>query len=142
MAAIIYFILGCLAPLAAGPLAGLIFINILKRRNIWLQIPFWIGLLVYNLLIMLWVLTSGGKWLPISSLSAFIFTPIAAILTIPVMRFGKHRLEAVLGTGNIPKNWFRSGIAGIPVVQMLIFCGGILLAPWFCKIGLLICQTL
>lgn len=140
MAAIIYFILGILAPLVAGPLAGLVFINILKRRKFWLQVPFWICLVIYNLLVMLWVLTSAGKWLPIASVSAFLFSPIAAIATIPAMRYGKQRAETAQNAGSLPKNWFISGIVGIPVVQMLIFAGGILYAPWLCKVGLVICQ--
>ena len=139
MAALLYFTLGIMAPLVGGPLAGMVFIYILKHRKLWLQIPFWLGLLVFNLLITIWVLTSRGVWLPVASVSAFIFTPVAAIVTVPVMRHVKRRVESTGEASVLPKRWFRSGIVGIPVVQAGLFTGAILFAPVLCQVGLVMC---
>jgi hypothetical protein len=142
MAAMIYLLLGFIPPLAAGPLAGIAFIEILKRRKPWYQILFWALLLVLNLLVMFWVATSQGTWLPIASLSAFFATPIASILTVFVMRHAWHRLEATHGVDVTRKRWFSLGCFLIPALQIGMFAAFIIYAPWLCKVGLMICGDL
>ena len=75
MLGIVYLLLGCIPPLAAGPLAGLAFINILKGGKGWYRVPFWMVLVLVNGLVMFWVASSTDAWLSISSFSACFFYP-------------------------------------------------------------------
>jgi hypothetical protein len=140
MVAIVYLILGIIPPLVAGPLAGLIFINILKRGKGWYQIPFWVLLVAVNLLVMLWVVSSSGTWFPIASMSACFFTPVACILTALVMRKAWRRLEAAGEAIPAHRRWFTIAYVLIPALQIMIFAALIILAPWLCKVGLVACQ--
>jgi hypothetical protein len=142
MLAFVCLLLGCIPPLAAGPLAGFAFIEILKRRKPWYQIPFWALLVLLNLLIMYWVVRESGVWLALSSLSAFFVTPVASILTVPIMRYAWRRLEATDGIEAAYKRWFTIGIVLIPVLQIGLFVALLFLAPWLCRAGLGICRDL
>ena len=142
MSALVTLLLGCIPSLAAGPLAGLVFIDILKRKKPWYQLPFWASLIILNLLIMYWVISSSGTWLSISSFSAFFATPVAAILTIPVMRTAWRRLEASGVADPLHKSWFTTGLVLIPVLQMGTFAALLFLAPLMCKAGMLVCRDL
>jgi hypothetical protein len=142
MSAIVFLLLGCLPPLVAGPLAGIAFIEILKRRRAWYQIPFWVLLVLLNLLIMYWVITSTGTWLPIASLSAFFVTPAASILTVFMMRNVWRRLNTTAGVFVPRKRWFTLGIVLIPLLQIGMFAALLIYGPWLCKVGLVICPDL
>ena len=141
MLAIAFLILGFIPPLAAGPLAGLAFINILKRGKGWYQVPFWILLVVVNLLIMFWVVISSGAWLSISSFSACFFTPAASIATVLVMRIAWRSLEATGGIDVARKRWFTVGLVLIPTLQIVMFVALLIFAPLLCKVGLVVCQS-
>ncbi len=140
MSALVYLLLGCIAPLAAGPLAGIVFMDILKRRKPWYQIPFWALLVLLNLLVMYWVISSSGVWLSISSFSAFFATPVAAILTVPVMRIAWRRLETNGLIAPVHKDWLPFGLVLIPVLQIGTFVALLIFAPLMCKAGLLVCR--
>ena len=142
MLAILCLLLGCLPPLVAGPLAGIAYLRILKRGKMATLIPFWAVLVLLNLLVMFWVASSTGKWLPIASLSAFFVTPVAAILTVFVMRITWRRLEANKEVDVAYKGWFKLGLVLIPALQLGMFVAFILYGPWLCKVGLLICRGL
>ncbi len=142
MSALVYLLLGCLPPLVAGPLAGIAFIEILKRKNAWYQIPFWALLALLNLLILYWVITSQGTWLPTASLSAFFVTPAASILTVLMMRNAWRRLNNTAGVSMPRKTWFTLGIALIPLLQVGMFAALLIYAPWLCKAGLVTCPNL
>jgi hypothetical protein len=142
MSAVVYLLLGCLPPLVAGPLAGVAFIEILKRRKMWYQIPFWALLVLLNLLIIFWVASSAGVWLSISSLSAFVVTPIASILSVFVMRIAWRRLEVNHGVDVSYKHWFTFGLVLIPALQIGWFAALLIYGPWLCKSGLVICPGL
>jgi hypothetical protein len=142
MLAIVYLILGFIPPMIVGPLAGLAFIFILKRRRGWYQIPFWVFLINVNFLVMFWVISSSGRWLPISTLSTFFFTPMALILTVFVMRIAWHRLKAADGVDLARKHWYTAGLLLIPALQIGMFVALIAYAPWLCKVGLGICMNL
>lgn len=142
MSAMVYLLLGCLPPLVAGPLAGIAFIEILKRRKMWYQVLFWALLVLLNLLIMYWVITSPGTWLPIASLSAFFVTPVASILTVFIMCNAWRRLNNTAGVSVPRKRWFVLGIILIPLLQIGMFAALLIYAPWFCRVGLVICQDL
>jgi hypothetical protein len=142
MSALLYLLLGFIPPLVAGPLAGIAFVEILKRRKAWYQIPFWALLFVSNLLIMYWVASSAGVWFAIASLSTFFATPVASIVTVFVMRNFWRRLEATAGVDVARKRWFTLGLVLIPVLQIGMFAALIIYAPWLCKAGLLICRDL
>ncbi len=139
MSAILSLLLGIIPPLAAGPAAGILFFEILKRRKLWYQIPFWILLVALNLLVMFWVAASSGTWSPIASLSAFIATPIASILAVIVMRNAWKKLESEIGIERLDKRWFTLGIVLIPVLQISSFALLLIYGPWLCKAGLIIC---
>jgi hypothetical protein len=128
--------------LIAGPLAGLAFISILRRGKGWYQIAFWASLVVVNLLIMFWVVTSSGAWFSVSSLSACSFTPAAPVLTMLVMRRAWRRLEATGGIELPDKRWYTLGYVLIPALQIVVFVALILFGPLLCKIGLVVCQDL
>jgi hypothetical protein len=139
--ALVYLMLGFIPPLAAGPLAGLVFIDILKRGKRWyLMVPFWVLLVLVNLLVMFWVVSSSGAWFPISSTSACLFTPVASIITVLIMRFAWRKLEATGGMDVARKRWFTTGLVLIPALQVMVFVAMVILAPWLCKVGLVICQ--
>jgi hypothetical protein len=140
MSALVTLLLGCIPSLAAGPLAGIVFVDILKRRKPWYQLPFWVVLIILNLLVMYWVISSSGVWLSISSFSAFFATPVAAILTIPVMRTAWRRLEASGVDDLAHKGWFTIGLVLIPVLQIGMFVALLILAPLMCKAGLVVCR--
>jgi hypothetical protein len=142
MFSIVLLILGLLPPLLTGPLAGIAFITILKREKLWYQLPFWLLLMLFNLLIMLWIATSSGFWLPIASLSSFFFTPIASILTVFVMRHAWRKLESSTHIEKARKRWFMLGLVLIPVLQMAAFVALIIYAPCLCKTGFLVCPDL
>ena len=140
MAALISLVLGIIPPLAAGPLAGVIFLNMLKRGRTWYQLPFWVLLVLVNLLIMFWAVSSPGDWLSIASSSALVFTPVASILTVIVMRMTWRKMEksgGPAGTGR--KRWFLVGLVLIPLVQLAAFAALLLYAPWLCAAGLVAC---
>jgi hypothetical protein len=142
MSALVYLLLGGLPPLVAGPLAGMVFIEILKRRKLWYQVPFWALLLLLNPLIMFWVASSTGGWLSIASLPAFFITPVASILSVFVMRNAWHRLEADHGVDVSYKPWFSLGLVLIPALQIGFFAALLIYAPWSCKSGLATCPGL
>ena len=142
MSALVYLLLGCIPALAAGPLAGIVFIDILKRRKPWYQVPFWALLVLLNLLVMYWVISSSGVWLSISSVSAFFATPVAAILTIPVMRKAWHRHEANGLIAAVHKSRLRFGLVLIPALQIGMFVALLVFAPLMCRAGLLVCRDL
>jgi hypothetical protein len=140
MLAIVFLLLGFIPPLVAGPLAGLVFINLLKRGKGWYQIPFWADLVGVNLLIMYWVVSSSGKWLPISSLSAWFFTPVASVATLLVMRRAWRRLVSRLEVGAADNRWFTIGFMLIPALQLTAFLALTLFGPLLCKAGLVACR--
>jgi hypothetical protein len=140
MLGLIFLLLGLIPALVAGPLAGLIFINILRRSKYWMQIPFWGILIILDVLFMVWSITSRGTWLPISSVSAFFFTPATAVVTFFVMRYSWRRLDINLTQERMRKRRFTSGIIGIPALQIGMFAALIIFTPGLCKIGLVICQ--
>ena len=142
MLAMVYLFIGLIPPLIAGPLAGLAFITILKRGKGWYQIAFWASLVVVNLLIMFWVVTSSGAWFPVSSISACFFTPVAPIITILVMRRAWRRLEVNGGIAATDKRWYSIGSVLIPALQVVMFVALILFGPLLCKVGLVVCQDL
>jgi hypothetical protein len=142
MLAIVYLLVGFLPPLVAGPLAGMAFINILKRRKGWYQIPFWALLVVLNLLIMFWVVISSGEWFSVSSFSAFFATPAASIITVLVMRNAWRKLEAAGELGAVSKRWFTAGLVLIPGLQVGMFVALLIYGPLLCKVGLVVCQDL
>ena len=132
-------ILGLLLPLAAGPAAGLAFIEILKRGKPRHQIPFWAALILLNLLIMLWIGGSSGTWLPIASLSAFLVTPLACLLTVFAMRKAWRRVENVDAVDTARKRWFTVGTIMIPLLQGGMFGFLLLFGQRLCEIGLFLC---
>ncbi|MGB8214075.1 MAG: hypothetical protein WCE68_11000 [Anaerolineales bacterium] len=140
MTAIVYLLLGIIPPLIAGPVAGLAYMKILKRGKGWYLIPFWVLLVVVNLLVMFWVISSSGVWLPVASSSTCFFTPVAPILTVLVMRMAWRRLEASGGIAQAPKHWLPIGMVLIPVLQIGMFAALIIFAPEACKVGLAVCQ--
>jgi hypothetical protein len=140
MSAILSLLLGFLPPLAAGPAAGIAYIEILKRRKLQYQAVFWPLLVFLDLLIMFWVASSSGTWSSIGSLSAFFATPIASILTVFVMRSTWRRFESSGGIEASDKRRFTLGVVLIPGLQIGMFAMLLILAPWSCKSGLLICQ--
>jgi hypothetical protein len=142
MLAVIHLLLGFVPPLVAGPLAGFAFIEILKRKKAWYQIPFWALLILLNMLFMVWVASSSGMWSQISSLSTFFITPVAAIFTVLVMRNAWRKLEITNGVDATDKRWFTFGTVLIPALQIGMFVALIIYGPWLCKVGLVICRDL
>lgn len=139
MSALVYLLLGCIPPLAAGPLAGIVFVDILKRRKPGHQVAFWALLVFLNLLVMFWVIDSSGAWPSISSFSAFFATPLAAILTVPVMRNVSRRLDSANPMDAVQKGWFTFGLVLIPVLQIGMFVALLIFAPFMCKTGMVVC---
>jgi hypothetical protein len=142
MLAIVLLLLGFLPPLLTGPLAGVAFITILKREKLWYQVPFWFLLVILNLLVMLWVASPAGFWLPIASLPAFFLTPLASILTVFVMRNSWRRFEASTQIEKSRNRWFMLGLVLIPALQMAAFAALLIYAPSLCKAGFLVCPDL
>jgi glucose-6-phosphate-specific signal transduction histidine kinase len=140
MSAILSLLLGFLPPLAAGPAAGIAYIEMLKRRKLQYQAAFWALLVFLDLLIMFWVASSSGTWSPIASLSAFLATPVASILTVFVMRNIWRRFESSGGIEASGKRRFTLGVVLIPALQIGMFVMLLIFVPWLCKAGLLICQ--
>jgi hypothetical protein len=141
MVGILYLLLGCIPPLAAGPLAALVFINILKRGKGWHQLLFWVGLVLVNFLIMFWIATSTQTWLSISSFSACFFTPVAAIAGVLVIRIAWRRLTARGEIDPAHQHWLPIGLVLIPALQIASFVALLLFAPMVCKTGLVVCPT-
>jgi hypothetical protein len=142
MVGILYLLLGCIPPLAAGPVAGLTFINLLKRRKGWYQLPFWLALVLVNLLIMFWIASSTNPSLSIASLSAFFFTPVAAVASVLVMRMAWRRLTTAGQIEPARKRWYPTGMLLIPVLQVAAFVALLLFGTMLCKTGLLVCSNL
>jgi hypothetical protein len=141
MLGILYLLLGCIPPLAAGPLAGLAFIDILRRGKGWHQIPFWLALCLVNLLVMFWVASSTNAWLSIASFAACFTTPVAAIASALVMRMAWRRLEASGKINPAQKGRFTIGLVLIPVLQIAAFVALLLFGPMLCKVGLVACPS-
>jgi hypothetical protein len=141
MVGILYLLLGFIPPLAAGPLAGLAFINILKRGKGWHQVPFWLALVLVNFLIVFWIATSTQTWLSISSFSAFFSTPLAAIASVLVIRIAWRRLTTRGQIDPARQRWLPIGLVLIPALQILSFVALLLFAPMLCKTGLMVCPT-
>jgi hypothetical protein len=139
MLGIFYLLLGCIPPLAAGPLAGLAFIEILRRGKGWYQVPFWVILFLVNLLVMFWIVRSTDAWLSIASFSACFTTPVAAITTVLVMRMAWRRLETSGKISAIHKGRFILGLVLIPALQIAAFVALLLFGPLLCTVGLVAC---
>jgi hypothetical protein len=142
MSAIIFLLLGFLPPLAAGPLAGIVFMKFLKREKVWQQILFWVVLVGLDLLIMVWVASAAGRWSSISSLSAFFGTPLASILTVYGMRKALRALETSGSIDAHRRRWFTLGTVLIPALQLASFTALLIFAPILCKAGLIFCRKL
>jgi hypothetical protein len=140
--AIVFLFLGFIPPLITGPLAGLTLIYTLKRGKGWYQIPFWALLVVVNLLVMYWVASTSGKWVSISSVSAYVFTPVASFVTVLVMRSAWRRIQVPVGVDAAGKRWFTVGCVLIPALQIVMFVALFLFGPQLCKVGLVVCQAL
>jgi hypothetical protein len=141
MIGIVYLLVGCIPPLSAGPLAGLAFIEFLKRGKGRFQGPFWTLLVLVNLLIMFWIASSTNAWLSISSLSACFFTPVAALASVLVIRIAWRRLEASGKIDAAHRRWLPIGLVLIPVLQIMSFVALLLFAPMLCKVGLVVCRN-
>ena len=141
MLGVAFLVLGCIPPLVAGPLAGLAFIEIIRRGKGWYQVPFWAVLFMANLLVMFWIASSTDAWLSISSFSACFLTPLAAIATVLVMRFAWRRLEASGKIEAAHKSWFSIGLVLIPALQIAAFVALLLFGPLLCKVGLVACRS-
>ena len=140
MLAIVFLLLGFVPPLITGPLAGLVFIDILKRGKGWYQIPFWVLLVVLNMLVVYWIASPSDEWFPISSLSACLFTPFASIVTLLVMRQAWRRLGTASGVETAYKRWLTIGFVLISALQTEMLVALLRFAPMLCKVGLLVCQ--
>jgi hypothetical protein len=140
MLAIIYLILGFLPPLAAGPLAGLVYITILKRGKGWQQVLFWVLLAALDFLVVFFVIQAPGRWLPVASLPAFFFTPVAAILTVFVMRRAWRKTGAGEDASPSLKRRFIAGLVYIPALQLGSFLALIRYVPWLCQVGWMACN--
>jgi hypothetical protein len=140
MPSIIHLILGCIPPLAAGPVAGLLYVTILKRGKGWQQILFWALLAALNFLIVVWVINASGRWLPVASLSTFLLTPLAPILSVIVMRRAWHRLGEAERADPVRQRRFVTGLVLIPALQIGFFLALLRYAPWLCKMGLVACK--
>jgi hypothetical protein len=93
------------------------------------------------MLVMVWIASARDAWGSVSSFTACFITPVAAILSVLVMRAAWRRLEA---TGKIDascKNRFSIGLVLIPALQIAAFVALLLLGPLLCKIGLTVCQS-
>jgi membrane protein YdbS with pleckstrin-like domain len=142
MKAIVFLLLGFIPPLVAGPLAGMAYLEILKRRKGWYQVPFWVLLVSLDLLVMLWVATASNVWLSISSLATFAVTPGVCFVTVLVMRNAWRKLEAASGAIPASKGWFTAGRVIIPALQLGTFLVLLFIGPVLCKTGLVVCRDL
>lgn len=140
MLLIAYMLIGFIPPLIAGPLAGLVFVDILKRGEKWLQIPFWILLIAVNLAIVYWIASESDEWFPILSFSACLFTPAASIVTLLLMRHAWRRLETAGRVAPTLRGWYVVGIVLIPILQLGMLAALWLLGPSLCKLGWMVCQ--
>jgi hypothetical protein len=139
MLAIVYLLLGFVPPLIAGPLAGLAFVGILKRGKGWYLIPFWVLLVILNMLVVYWIASPSDEWFPISSFSACFFTPVASIVSLLLIRQAWRRLGAAGEMEAARKRWFTIGFVLIPALQTGMLVALLLFAPQLCKVGLLVC---
>jgi hypothetical protein len=142
MQAMIFLVLGIVPPVVAGPLAGWVYLEILKHGKGWYLIPFWVLLAVLNLLIIYWVVSPSGVWLSISSLAAFFATPFAAIITVLLMRRVWKKLAAAAGTAAPRRRWYLIGLVLIPLLQIGMFVALLFAGPQLCKAGLVVCKGL
>jgi hypothetical protein len=141
MLATFYLIIGALIPLAVGYLAARLYIKLLQRGTAWQHLAFWLALLLFNLLLMFWAVTSAGKWTPIASMSVFFLTPVAALVSILVMRREWGKLDASFTSDLWHRRLYFLGLVLIPALQLLPFLFLIFFGSWLCTWGLITCSA-
>jgi hypothetical protein len=141
MLATFYLIIGGLIPLAVGYLAARLYIRLLQRGIAWQHLAFWPSLLLFNIMLMFWVVASTGKWTPIASMSVFFLTPVAALVSILVLRREWGKLDASFKSGLWHRRLYLFGLVLIPAFQLLPFLFLIFFGSWLCTWGVIICST-
>jgi hypothetical protein len=141
MLATFYLIIRGLIPLTAGFLAARLYIRLLQCGTAWPHLAFWPALLLFNLLLMFWAVTSTGKWTSIASMSVFFLTPIAALVSILVLRREWGKLDASFTSDLWHRRLYFLGLVLIPALQLIPFLVLIFFAPRLCTWGVILCST-
>ena len=134
-----FIILILLYPVLTGPLAALIYLRILLYRAGKRVILFWLGLLVVHGLGFIFLTAITGDNLFDPGFFSCLITPLLAVLSALVLRFGGLRMAEEPAWGLQDKRWLLLGTVIIPLLQLITMGSFVVLAPYLCQIGLRSC---
>jgi hypothetical protein len=126
---VFFFAAVFLYPVISGPVAALVLVVALKRKEQWLRVLFWPVLIAVHI---------AGFFLMVHTLGDFVFgpgflacliTPIFAVGTALGLRLSSRRFYQAVGDDLIRRRWFVTATFLIPLLQLGTVVMLILLAP-------------
>lgn len=128
---------GLLLPLVPGPLAGVLFVSLLRRRASRAAfVAFWAGVALANLAVLAWIAIAGRDLSNFGGSTACLFTPAAALLTVLFMQIAWRRSGFTAGTTSVPRRAFLLALLLLPALQLLLPALAALLGPFLGQSGL------
>jgi len=127
-------------PIISGPVAALVFVQVLRRGKRWTILAFWPVLVILNALGFVFLAVTLGDFLAGPGFFSCLITPIFAVATALLLRLSARRYAEVLAEDTWHKGWLAVGTVVIPLLQLTTIVALALLAPWLCGIGLRQCS--
>jgi len=135
-----FFLIGMLLLLLTGPVAGLVYVRLVRvRRGVMAFLAFWAALLLLTFGEGLWLTGGADSFFAIYQLAACTFLPACAVLTLLVFRlaWGRARLRGELLPGDGRRYW--AGALLIAGLQLAFLAAWLLFGPELCRLGLYAC---
>ncbi len=130
-----FYALIFLYPLITGPLAALIYLQVLQRMEARQVLLFWLGLLIVNVVGFVFLIAISGEDLIDPTFFSCLVTPIFAVLSALVLRIRGRSMANKLEDNQQYYRWLILGTFLIPLLQIVTMGSFVLLAPYLCEIG-------
>ena len=123
------FLVVFLYPVVSGPVAALVLVMVLKRRERWPGLLFFPLLVVAHIAGYLSMVHTLGDYRAVSGVLACVTTPILAVGTALGLRLAARRFYQAVGNDPSRRRWFVIGTFLIPLLQVGTVGTLALLAP-------------
>jgi hypothetical protein len=134
-----FYTLIFLYPLITGPLAALVFLQVVQRNKARQVLLFWPGLLIVNVVGFVFLITISGEELIDPTFFSCLVTPIFAVLSALMLRIRGRSMAHELADNPHYYRWLTLGTFLIPLLQIVTMGSFVLFAPYLCEIGLRSC---
>jgi hypothetical protein len=124
-----FFVAVFLYPIISGPVAALVLVMALKRKEQWLRVLFWPVLIAVHIAGFFLMLHTLGDFVFGPGFLACLITPIFAVGTALGLRLSSRRFYQAVGDDPSRRRWFVTGTFLIPLLQLGTVVILILLAP-------------